>query len=46
MWSTTEGDEKTVLIFEKKVLRKMYGLVRNELSEDYERRENIKLKSL
>jgi len=28
-WSTTQGDEEKLLTFEKKVLRKMYGPVRN-----------------
>lgn len=35
-----------VLIFERKVLRKIYGPMRNELTGDYERRENINLELL
>jgi len=45
-WSTTQGDEEKLLIFERKVLRKIYRLVRNELTGDYERRINTNLKSL
>lgn len=45
-WSTTQEDEKKLLIFEKTVLRKINGLVRNELTGDYERRKNINSKFL
>jgi len=45
-WSTTQGDEEKPLIFERKVLRKIYGPVRNELTGDYERRKNTNLESL
>jgi len=41
-WSTTQGDEEKLLTFEKKVLRKIYGPVRNQIGE-YERRKNDEL---
>lgn len=45
-WSTTQGDEEKLLIFERKVLRKIYGPIRNESSGVYERRKNTFLESL
>ncbi|KAL4154176.1 hypothetical protein QTP88_002009 [Uroleucon formosanum] len=45
-WSTTQGDEEKLLVFERKVLRKIYGPARNELTGDYERRKNTNLESL
>ncbi|KAL4112400.1 hypothetical protein QTP88_016199 [Uroleucon formosanum] len=41
-WSTTQGDEEKLLAFERKVLRKIYGPVRNQIGE-YERRKNDEL---
>jgi len=40
--STTQGDEEKLLTFERKVLRKIYGPVRNQNGE-YERRKNDEL---
>jgi len=45
-WSTTQGDEEKLQIFERKVLRKIHGSVRNELTGDYERRKNTNLEFL
>jgi len=45
-WSTTQGDEEKLFIFERKVLRKIYVPVRNEVTEDYERKKNTNLESL
>lgn len=44
-WSTNQRDEK-LLIFERKVLRKIYGPFRNELTGDYGRKRNTNLESL
>jgi len=41
-WSTTQGGEVKLLTFERKVLRKIYGPVRNQIGE-YERRKNDEL---
>lgn len=38
-WSTIQGDEEKLFIFERKVLRKLYGPVRNKSTGDYERRK-------
>lgn len=45
-WPTTQGDEKRLFIFERKVLRKIYGPVRNESTGVYEKRKNTILESL
>jgi hypothetical protein len=45
-WSTTKGDEEKLLIFEKKVPKKIYGPVRNEITGVYKRRKNTILESL
>jgi hypothetical protein len=45
-WSTTKRDEEKLLIFERKVLRKIYGPVRIETTRVYERRKNTILESL
>lgn len=39
-WSTTQGDKKKLHTFERKVLRKIYGTVRNQIRE-YERPNQI-----
>ncbi|KAL4141519.1 hypothetical protein QTP88_004148 [Uroleucon formosanum] len=41
-WSTTQGNEEKLLTFERKVLRKIYGPVRNQIGK-YERRKNDEL---
>jgi hypothetical protein len=42
---TIQGDEEKLLTFERKVLRKIYGPVRNQNGE-YERRKNDELGGL
>ncbi|XP_026807777.1 uncharacterized protein LOC113550244 [Rhopalosiphum maidis] len=39
-WSTTKGDETKLLTFERKVLRRIYGLIYNTETGQYERRTN------
>lgn len=39
-WQKTQGDEEKILIFQRNVLRKIYGPARNKLTGDYERRKN------
>jgi len=45
-WSTTKGDELKLLIFERKISRKIYGLILNLESESYERRKNEDIESI
>jgi len=44
-WSTTQGDEEKLLTFERKVLRKIYGPIRNQ-NREYGRRKNDELERL
>jgi len=44
-WSTTQGDEGKLFTFERKVLRKIHGPIRNQ-NWEYERRKNDELKRL
>jgi len=44
-WSITQGDEEKLLTFERKVLRKIHGPIRNQNGE-YERQKNDELKRL
>eukprot|EP00102_Acyrthosiphon_pisum_P010699 XP_008179114.1 PREDICTED: uncharacterized protein LOC103308121 [Acyrthosiphon pisum] len=45
-WSTTKGDEGKLLRFERKILRRIYGLIRNPDNGEYERRKNIDIERL
>lgn len=45
-WSKTQGDEEKFLIFERKVLRKMYGPVKNVFTGDYEKIKSTNLEYL
>lgn len=45
-WSTTKGDEEKLLIFERKVLRKIYGTIYNTVTGQYERRTNVDIEKL
>ena len=45
-WSTTKGDEEKLLIFERKVLRKIFGPIYNSESGQYERRTNEDIERL
>ena len=42
-WASTKSDEKRLLIFERKILRRIYGPKRNEEENTYERRTNAEL---
>jgi len=39
-WSTTKGDERKLLTFERKILRRIYGFIRDPDNGEYERRKN------
>jgi hypothetical protein len=45
-WATTAGDENKLSIFERKVLRKIYGLVYNPDNQVWERRSNEQIQQL
>jgi len=45
-WATTSGDENKLNIFERKVLRKMYGSVYNPVTQMWERRSNVQVQQL
>uniref|UniRef100_A0A2S2PNF4 Uncharacterized protein n=1 Tax=Schizaphis graminum TaxID=13262 RepID=A0A2S2PNF4_SCHGA len=45
-WATKAGDENKLSIFERKVLRKMYGLVYNPDTQVWERRSNEQINQL
>jgi len=45
-WASTKSDEKRLLIFERKILRRIYGPKRNEEENIYERRTNAELKEI
>jgi hypothetical protein len=40
VWPSTETDEKNLAIFERKVLRQIYGSKKNEETNEFERRTN------
>jgi len=44
-WATTKSDEKRLLLFERRILRKIYGSKRNE-ENIYERRTNEELRAI
>jgi len=39
-WSTSKGNERKLLRFERKILRRIYGPIRNPDNGEYERRKN------
>jgi len=45
-WATTGGDYKKLLVFERKILRKMYGPVFDDIEQKWLRRSNEDLKNL
>jgi len=45
-WSTTKGDETKLLIFERKVLRRIYGSIYNTETGQYERRTNADIERI
>jgi len=45
-WSSTKADEKKLLIFERKMLRQMFGPKKNMETNEYERRTNDDLNRL
>jgi hypothetical protein len=45
-WATTAGDENKLSIFERKVLRKIYGPVYNPDTQVWERRSNEQIQQL
>ncbi|CAH1731863.1 unnamed protein product [Aphis gossypii] len=45
-WSITKGDERKLIIFERKVLRNIYGPRFNQETNTYERRTNDELQKL
>lgn len=45
-WSLTKGDSKRLIIFEREVLRNIYGPVYNAELQAYERRNNQELQEL
>jgi hypothetical protein len=45
-WATTAGDENKLNIFERKVLRKIYGPVYNPDTQVWERRSNEQIQQL
>jgi len=45
-WPITKGDEDKIVIFERKILRRIYGPKRNNITQQYEIRSNIKLQQL
>ncbi|XP_008189884.1 uncharacterized protein LOC103311866 [Acyrthosiphon pisum] len=46
IWATTAGDENKLNIFERKVLRKIYGPVYNPDTQVWERRSNEQIQQL
>jgi len=45
-WSTTKGDEGKLLRFERKILRRIYGPMRDPDNREYERRKNTDIEKL
>jgi hypothetical protein len=45
-WSTIRGNELKLLIFERKILRKIYGPIINPETGSYERRKNEDIESI
>jgi len=45
-WSATKGEEGKLLMFERKILRRIYGPIRNPDNGEYERRKNTDIKRL
>lgn len=45
-WWKTQGDEKELLMFERKYMFELVRPVRNELTEDYDRRKNTNREAL
>lgn len=44
-WASTKSDEKRLMVFEKKILRIIYGPKRNEEENMHERRTNAELRA-
>lgn len=44
-WASTKSDEKKLLLFERKILRRIYGPKRNE-ENTYDRRTNAELRKI
>jgi hypothetical protein len=44
-WASTKSDEKILLLFKRKILRRIYGPKRNE-ENTYERRTNAELRTI
>lgn len=44
--SSTKSEEKRFMLFEKNILRKMYGSRRNEEENTYQRRTNTELRAM
>jgi len=42
----TKSDKNQLLYFERKVLKKIYGPIRNSVKGEYEKRKNAKLEEL
>jgi len=45
-WSTTKGNHQSLITFERKILRKIYGPLYNRETEQFERRHNNDLREL
>jgi hypothetical protein len=45
-WPLRKMDEHRFIVFERKVLRKIYGPVKDEITGEWRRRKNIKLETL
>jgi hypothetical protein len=45
-WASTKTDEKKLMIFERKILRRIFGPKKNTENNEYERRTNAELKEL
>jgi len=45
-WASTKADERRLMIFERKILRRIYGPKKNTENNEYEKRTNAELKEL
>jgi len=45
-WEITKGDEQKLLIFERKILRKIYGSTLNSKSGNYKKRNNNEIERI